>query len=69
MAAGTSSENVACFSLVSPTDAKMFADCGSDMREGCKREERMIEEKGRNKERRQAKNLGEMREEKIDWIH
>lgn len=40
MAAGTSSENAACFSLFSPTDAKMFADCGSDVREACQREER-----------------------------
>lgn len=60
MAAGTSSENAACFSLVSPTDAKMFADCGSDMREACKREERRtrkMEEKAR-RERLEAANKG-----------
>lgn len=68
MAAGTSSENVACFSLVSPTDAKMFADCGSDMREGCKREEKMREEKGRNKERRQEIEHIEQKEKRKERI-
>lgn len=33
LALATSLENVACFSLVSPTDGKMFVDHGSDVEE------------------------------------
>lgn len=40
LAAGTSSENAARFSLSTPTDAKMFADCSSVMRDACQEERR-----------------------------
>lgn len=49
------SENVACFSPVSPTDAKMFADCERRERVG----QRGRKKKGRNKERGSKGEWGE----------
>lgn len=49
-----SSENVACFSLASPTDAKMFADC--ERRERVGQRGRKTE---RNKERGSKRGWGE----------